>query len=145
MNKRLSQFEPGEKTTTKTKIITLTDVETFANMTRNALPLFLDEKCAQSLGWRTRLVPGPLTFSCAIGLMEDAGLLDDVMAFMASDKIRFTAPVYPYDSLTIQVELISKKLTKDRTRGLVNYRWVGKNQEDKTIIEGENTCMFKVR
>lgn len=145
MRKTLSRFVPGERAVTNTKIITPTDVETFANMTRNAMPLFLDEKYAQSLGWRTRLVPGPLTFSCAIGLMEESGLLDDVMAFMATDKVRFTAPVYPYDSLTVHVELLSKKQTKDGTRGLVNYRWAGKNQEDKTVIEGENTCMYKVK
>jgi len=41
MPRTLSQFEVGEKAVTKSKIITPTDIETFANITRNAMPLFL--------------------------------------------------------------------------------------------------------
>ena len=144
MSKALSQFEVGEKFVSAPKIVTVSDIELFCSITRGNLSLFLRDDFAQSLGWERRLSPGALNSAICTGLIEEAGLLDNVMAYLGVDKIRFTHPVYPGDSITVYVELLSKRMTKAADRGLVTYKWEGKNQRDEIVVSGENVCMFKV-
>lgn len=143
MAKTLSQAEPGEKFVTPAKIITQTDEELFCVTTENKLGIFLSDSAAQAKGWNKRIVPGALTFSISIGLMESSGILDDVMAFLGTDELRFVAPVYIGDTLQVEVELLEKRITKAGDRGTVHYRWQTYNQDGKVVARGINTCMFK--
>ena len=144
MPKTLSQAEPGEKFITPAKIITQTEEEFFCVTTENKLAIFLADAAAQAKGWDKRIVPGALTFSVSIGLMESSGILDDVLAFLGTDELRFIAPVYLEDTLHVEVELLEKRLTKAGDRGTVRYRWQTINQNGKEVARGINTCMFKV-
>ena len=144
MARTLSQSEPGEKFRTPSKVITQAEEELFCVMTENKLAIFLSDQAAQAKGWDRRIIPGALTFSICIGLMESSGLLDDVLAFLGTDELRFVTPVYIGDTIHVEVELINKRLTKGGDRGTVHYRWTGVNQDHKEVVRGTNTCMFKV-
>lgn len=144
MTKTLSEAEPGEKFLTASKVLTAGEEELFCAITENNLPIFLNDGAAQAKGWPSRIVPGVFTLSCSVGLMEQAGLLDDVVAHVALDELRFLAPVKPGDTIQVEIELISKQLTKDGERGLVHYHWTTFNQEGRSVIKARNTCMFKV-
>jgi acyl dehydratase len=144
MTKTISQFQPGEKFITKSRFVTATDVDTFARITGYDDLMFLDEEHAKSKGWKTRIVQGGLVFSMSIGLLENSGLIDDVIAYLGTDNLKFPAPVYPHDILTVDGELLDKRITKDGERGIIHYKWITKNQKGETVVEGVNTCMFKV-
>lgn len=73
--------------------------------------MFLSEEAARAAGWKTQVVPGLLTFSIAVGLLIQSGYIRDVIAFMGTDKVRFHAPVYPYDSIRVETQVLSKKRT----------------------------------
>ena len=106
--------------------------------------MFLDEEYAKSKGWKTRIVQGGLTFSMSIGLLENSGLIDDIIAYLGTDKLKFITPVYPHDILTVDGELLDKRISKDGGRGIIHYKWTTKNQKGEAVVEGENTCMFEV-
>lgn len=89
-------------------------------------------------------MPDYLILSLAAGLRYQSGLTSHVIAFIGMDKVRLTAPVYAGDAIRIQVELLSKKPTKSPDRVIYNYWWEIINQNDKTVAEGENTCMFQL-
>jgi len=144
MAQTLSQSNPGDKFITPSKIITQGEEELFCAMTENKLGIFLSDEAAKAKGWKGRIIPGPLTFSISIGLMESSGILDDVLAFLGTDELRFVAPVYIGDTLHVEVELVGKKLTKAGDRGTVHYKWRSVNQNGKDVARGMNTCMFKV-
>ena len=108
-------------------------------MTGNILPIFLSDEAARAKGWEKRLVPGVFTLSCSIGLMEQAGLLDDVIAFMAVEKLRYLAPVYIGDSIYVEVELLQKKSIKEGTRNIITYKFTTYNQNGKPVLEAVNT------
>lgn len=144
MPKTLSQSEPGSKFTTPSKIITQTEEELFCLLTENKLGIFLSEEAAKAKGWEGRIIPGPLTFSISIGLMESSGILDDVLAFLGCDELRFVSPVHVGDTLHVEVELLEKRLTKAGDRGTIHYKWRTVNQHGKDVVRGTNTCMFKV-
>ena len=144
MYKPFSQCEPGTKVVTGEKIITAGDVDIFANITKNELPMFLLEDAAKAYKWRTRIVPGAYTLACTIGLEEACGILSDVLAYVSLDELRFLAPVYPGDVIHVEIELLSKRLTKEGDRGLIEYRWITYNQNGEAVLQGKNRCMFKV-
>lgn len=140
-----SQCEPGTKIVTQQKIVTTANISQFCEITKQDLPMFLDEKEARANGWPTSLVPGVYTFSCSIGLMEQSGILADVIAFLGTDELRFTNPVFPGDTIYVEAELLSKRLTKAGDRGLVNYTWKTFKTDGTLAASGTNTCMFKVK
>ena len=143
MIKTLSKSEIGSRFTTTSKVLTQTEEELFCAITENKLPMFLSDNAAQEMGWERRLLPGVLTFSTAIGLMETSGILDDVVAFLGTDKLRFSNPAYIGDEIHVAVELKDKKISKGGTRGTVHYEWCVLNQSGTEIVRGLNTCMFK--
>jgi acyl dehydratase len=144
MRKTLSQSELGETFTTAEKVITQTEEELFCVITENKLAMFLSDEAAQEKGWEKRIVPGVMTFSIAIGLMETSGFLDDVIAFLGTDNLRFVKPAYIGDRLRVMVELKDKKFSKGGSRGTVHYEWRLVNQHGEDVVRAINTCMFKV-
>lgn len=138
MQKPIQNMDVGDRFVTKSRVITKTDLELYAVNTGDTHPMFLSEQAAQAAGWKTQLVPGLLTFSIAVGLLIQAGFLKDVMAFMATDKVRFNAPVYPYDTVCVETEVLSKKQT-GKGNWICSYSWVVRNQNGEAVIQGENT------
>ena len=144
LQKHIQDMEIGEKIVTKPRVISKTDLELYAITTGDTHPMFLSEEHAKAFGWKTQLVPGPLSFSIAVGLLIQSGFISDVIAFMGMDKVKFNAPVYPYDSIRVEAEVLSKKETK-KGNWICSYKWIIRNQNYEAVAEGENTCMFKAR
>jgi len=138
MQKHIQNMEIGDKLVTKSRVITKTDTELYAISTGDTLPMFLNEEYARSLGWKTQLVPGLFSYSIAVGLLIQSGFIADVMAYMGTDNLRFIAPVYPYDTIRAEVEVLSKKETK-KGNWICSYKWVIRNQNNEAVAEGENT------
>jgi acyl dehydratase len=139
METTISRGKPGDKFKTGEKLFSEQEQATFCEMTGNILPIFLSDDAAREKGWERRLVPGAFTLSSSIGLMEQAGLLDDVIAFMAMDNLRYLAPVYLGDSIHVEVEFIQKKSVKEGTRDIINYKFTTYNQHGKPVLEAVNT------
>jgi len=137
--KTISQGAPGEKFITDSKTIVENDQSQFCQITANTLPIFLTDEAAQAKGWARRMVPGVMTMSCSIGLLEQAGFLDDVIAFMGADKLRYLAPVYIGDTLHVEVEFLEKKPLKDGKRHAIIYKFKTYNQDGTAVLEAQNT------
>ena len=102
----------------------------------------MSEEAAQAAGWKTQLVPGLLTLSIALGLLTEAGYTRDIMAIMGSDEVRFNAPVYPYDAIRVEGELLSKRRTsKGNWVGV--YSLVVKNQHNMAVAQAKNLWMSR--
>jgi acyl dehydratase len=100
--------------------------------------MFLSEEYARSVGWRTQLVPRLLSYSIAIGLLIQSGFIAGIVAYVGTDKLRFLAPVYPYDSIRVDTEALYKKETK-KVNWVCSYKWVIRNQSDEAVAQRENT------
>jgi len=136
------ELNQGDKITTRRRVVTGTDIDTFAIMTGAINPLFLEDAFAKKLGFKGRIAPGILTLALATGLQYATGLFDDIIAFLGIDKLKFLATVNPGDTIWAEAEVIAKKEI-DGERGIVNFRWLVKNQEDKPTLEAETTFMLK--
>jgi acyl dehydratase len=138
MQQHIQKMGIGDKFITKPRVVTKTDLELYAISTGDYHPMFLSEERAQAIGWKTQLVPGLLTFSIAVGLLIQSGFISDVMAFLGTDKVKFNSPVYPYDTIRIETEVLSKKQTKSGNC-ICSYKWIVRNQNGEAVAEGENT------
>ena len=123
-----------------TKTITGTEIDFVAQLSGLDLPGFLDAEHAKTWGFKDRVTPGPYLIACMIGLMAKQGFLADAI-WMGADDISFKSPVFPRDRISAEIEVLNKKEAK-RGGGPVSYRWWIKNQDDKIVAEGTNTCLF---
>ena len=136
------ELNQGDKITTRRRVVTGTDIDTFAIMTGAINPLFLENGFAKKLGFKGRISPGILTLALATGLQYATGLFDDIIAFLGIDKLKFLATVNPGDTIWAEAEVIAKKEI-DEERGIVSFRWLAKNQEERPVLEAETTFMLK--
>jgi len=132
----VQKMEIGDKLTTKTRIITKTDLELFALLGGDIAPQFLSEKAAQANKWKTQLVPGLCTLNIAYGLLIQAGFLADIIAYIGTTNMRFLAPVYPGEGIRMETEVTSKK--KTRKGWICEYDWTVRNQDEVAVAEGHN-------
>jgi acyl dehydratase len=142
---RIQHLNVGAKFITRPKLVTGTDIDTFGAVTSMLHPLFLSEErvkqdpFAQAVGLKTRVAPGLMVSAVGLGQLLQSGLLDDVVVSMGTDKVRFTAPVYPGDMIHMEIEILSRRETKAGDRVISTYKWEIKNHDDVVVAEGENT------
>jgi len=139
------EFSQGDKFTTRSRVVTGTDMDIFAALTGATNPLFLNEEFGKAQGFKGRIAPGVLILALAVGAQYSMGLFDHIVAFLGIDKLRFLSPVYPGDTIKYNVEVIEKRETERKGRGIIVFRWVGENQEGKSVLEAEGTFMMKKR
>src|SRR4030042_1755388 len=139
------EFSQGDRFTTRARVVTGTDVDIFAALTGATNPLFLNEEFGKKQGFKGRIAPGMLILALAVGAQYSMGLFDHIIAFLGIDKLRFLSPVYPGDTITHNVEVIEKRETERKERGIIVFRWVGQNQDGKSVLEAEGTFMMRKR
>lgn len=136
-------IEPGDKFTSRPRVVTPTDIDSFAISTGAVNPLFLDDTSARKLGFDRRIAPGLLTLSLTVGLVYALGLFDHVIALMHID-VNFLASVNAGDEIKSTVEVIEKRETRHQERGIAILKVNSQNQNGKPVLEiGNLACLIR--
>lgn len=91
-----------------------------------------------------RIVFGGVTLAFVVGLaMEDTG--ENAIEEVAMDEIRLLAPVYHGDTIYSISEVIAVDPGSDDHAGLVTFRHVGYNQDDKIVARCLRTARIAKR
>ena len=139
------EFSQGDKFVTRSRVVTGTDMDIFAALTGATNPLFLNEEFGKKQGFKGRIAPGILILALAVGAQYSMGLFDHIIAFLGIDKLRFLSPVYPGDTIVYKVEVVEKRETEKKERGIIVFKWVGENQNGKSVIEALGAFMMRKR
>ena len=148
-NLRIQHMKVSDKYVTSSRIVTRTEIENFCAATGMKLPVFASDEWVkaspehQALGVKGSVAPGQFAMAVFLGNLITDGLLDDVIVQLGTDKVKYLAPVYPYDTLRTEIEITGNRVSKSGTQVIVDYKWAVKNQNDVIVEQGENTCMFK--
>jgi len=148
-NLRIQHLKVGDKYVSSSRIVTRTEIENFCAATGMKLPVFASDEWVkaspehQALGVKGSVAPGQFAMAIFLGNLITDGLLDDVILQLGTDKVKYLAPVYPYDTLRTEIEITGNRVSKSGTQVIVDYKWAVKNQNDVIVEQGENTCMFK--
>lgn len=129
-------MEIGEKTMSRGRTVTETDIVNFAALSGDWFPLHTNVEFAKNGPFGERIAHGMLVLSIASGLMPTADLA--AVAFYGMDKVRFTAPVKIGDTIHVEME-VAEKQDKGRA-GVVSFKESVKNQRDEDVA----VSMFKV-
>jgi len=139
------ELEVGQEFLSHRRTLTEADVTLFTCLAGLLNPLFTDEVFAREKGFGSRVAPGPLTVSIAMGLTDEI-LFGTATAALGVDKVRFTAPVRPGDTLQVKTTVVDKRLSTSRPdRGPVTVRHEVFNQDGKQVCVFERTLMVLKR
>jgi oxepin-CoA hydrolase / 3-oxo-5,6-dehydrosuberyl-CoA semialdehyde dehydrogenase len=116
--KTFDTLEVGDTLITKTRTITLEDIEAFARLSGDTFYAHMDDEDARSNGvFEGRVAHGYFIVSAAAGLFVDPEL-GPVLANYGMEKLRFTKPVYPGDTIHVRLT-VKQKTAKDTPEGTI--------------------------
>ena len=124
-----NDIQIGDKATFS-KTMTESDIFAFSAITGDFNPIHVDAEFAKGSIFKQRVVHGMLT----------SGLIDTTLTPLGgagnihlSQFVKFTAPVFIGDTVTVTSEVASKDSVKNR----ITVKSAITNQEGKIVVEGE--------
>jgi oxepin-CoA hydrolase/3-oxo-5,6-dehydrosuberyl-CoA semialdehyde dehydrogenase len=129
---KMSELHIGDTWVTGSRTVTLEDIEHFANFTGDKFYAHMDEEAAKASPiFEGRVAHGYLILSFAAGLFVDPDP-GPVLANTGLENLRFLTPLYPGDSMRVELTVKSKSLKSEET-GVVRWAVEIFNQEDELV------------
>ena len=130
--RRMSELEIGDTLKTKSRTVTLDDIEHFAHFTGDTFYAHMDEEAAKASPiFEGRVAHGYLILSFAAGLFVDPDP-GPVLANTGLENLRFLTPLYPGDSMRVELTVRAKSLKSEDT-GVVRWAVEIFNQKDELV------------
>jgi oxepin-CoA hydrolase/3-oxo-5,6-dehydrosuberyl-CoA semialdehyde dehydrogenase len=130
--KRMSALAIGDTLRTKSRTVTIADIEHFAHFTGDTFYAHMDEEAAKASPiFEGRVAHGYLILSFAAGLFVDPDP-GPVLANTGLENLRFLTPLYPGDSMRVELTVRSKSLKSEET-GVVRWAVEIFNQDDALV------------
>jgi oxepin-CoA hydrolase/3-oxo-5,6-dehydrosuberyl-CoA semialdehyde dehydrogenase len=130
--KRISELEIGYTLKTASRTVTLDDIEHFAGFTGDTFYAHMDEEAAKANPiFNGRVAHGYLILSFAAGLFVDPAP-GPVLANYGLENLRFLTPLYPGDSMRVELTVKSKSV-RNEEMGEVRWAVYAYNQKDEVV------------
>ena len=130
--RKMSELAIGDTWKTPSRTVTIEDIEHFAEFTGDRFYAHMDEEAAKASPiFEGRVAHGYLILSFAAGLFvyPDPG---PVLANTGLENLRFLTPLYPGDSLRVELTVRAKSIKSEET-GQVRWAVEVFNQEDEIV------------
>ena len=129
---RISELDIGYTLKTASRTVTLEDVEHFAHFTGDTFYAHMDDEAAKASPiFEGRVAHGYLILSFAAGLFVEPAP-GPVLANTGLENLRFQTPLYPGDSMRVELTVKSKSV-RDEERGEVRWAVAIFNQKDEVV------------
>ena len=138
-------LEVGTKLVSGGRTITETDHGLFAMLSGDWEPIHCDEEFARSTPIGGRLVHGTLGITLAMGGLQ-SGLLrsrDPLIAALGIKEWNYRAPLFIGDTVHLEIEIASKRLTSKGDRYIVERIMRLINQNGVVVQEGRAESMWQ--
>lgn len=133
--KTFEKLEIGDTFNSKSREVTLDDIDHFAEFTGDKFYAHMDEKAAaKNPFFDGRVAHGYLIVSFAAGLFVDPDF-GPVLANYGVDELRFTQPVNYGDSLKVRLTCKQKTLRGDSGYGEVRWDAEITNQDEEVVAQ----------
>jgi oxepin-CoA hydrolase / 3-oxo-5,6-dehydrosuberyl-CoA semialdehyde dehydrogenase len=135
--KTFDELHVGDTLTTGSRTITLDDIVAFANLSGDKFYAHMSDSDAKTNGvFEGRVAHGYFIVSAAAGLFVDPAL-GPVLANYGMERLRFTKPVYPGDTIYVRLT-VKQKTAKDTPdtgipQGVVEWDVEVQNQDDEAV------------
>jgi oxepin-CoA hydrolase / 3-oxo-5,6-dehydrosuberyl-CoA semialdehyde dehydrogenase len=130
--RRMSELQVGDTLKTASRTVTIADIEHFAEFTGDKFYAHMNEEAAKASPiFEGRVAHGYLILSFAAGLFVDPDP-GPVLANTGLENLRFLTPLYPGDSMRVELTVRSKSLKSEDT-GVVRWAVEIFNQKDELV------------
>jgi oxepin-CoA hydrolase / 3-oxo-5,6-dehydrosuberyl-CoA semialdehyde dehydrogenase len=130
--RRMSELEIGDTLKTASRTVSIADIEHFAEFTGDKFYAHMDEEAAKASPiFEGRVAHGYLILSFAAGLFVDPDP-GPVLANTGLENLRFLTPLYPGDSMRVELTVRAKSLKSEDT-GVVRWAVEIFNQKDELV------------
>jgi oxepin-CoA hydrolase/3-oxo-5,6-dehydrosuberyl-CoA semialdehyde dehydrogenase len=130
--KRMRDLHIGDTWVTDSRTVTIDDIEHFAEFTGDKFYAHMDEEAAKASPiFEGRVAHGYLILSFAAGLFVDPDP-GPVLANTGLENLRFLTPLYPGDSMRVELSVRTKSLKSEDT-GVVRWAVEIFNQKDELV------------
>ncbi|MFB6310173.1 MAG: MaoC family dehydratase [Salinirussus sp.] len=135
----------GDTAATETgRTISEADVYMQAGLSGSYNRLHVDEEYMQTTDYGGRIVQNTLLITVMEGLNRRLGWDWNTLAAYGRENIRFTAPVYIGDTVTLTGEISDKREKSDES-GVVTISHELSNQDDEVVLVGDYLLLIKRR
>ena len=145
--KYFEEIKIGDTVTTETHLVTLNNIEDFADISGDKFYAHMDENALEGTIFTERVAHGYYILSKAAGLFVDPEK-GPVLLNYGIDECRFTKPVYP--GMTITVKLTAKEKIdqekrdqEDIGKGIVKFLVDVYDDQDETVMLATILTMIK--
>lgn len=143
--KYLEDLDLGDCVVSRSRLVTIEDIEHFAHFTGDMFYAHMDEDAAKANPFfGGRVAHGYYIVSIAAGLFVDPAP-GPVLANYGVDNLRFMTPVFPGDSLKVILTCKQKNPRETENYGEVRWDAVVTNQDDKVIAQYDVLTMVQKR
>ena len=130
--KTMRELHIGDTLRTASRTVTIEDIEHFADFTGDNFYAHMDEEAAKASPiFEGRVAHGYLILSFAAGLFVDPDP-GPVLANTGLENLKFLTPLYPGDSMRVELTVRSKSLKSEDT-GVVRWAVEIFNQRDELV------------
>lgn len=133
MNKRITEFNEGDKLPELTKHITQKHIELYAEASKDFNPIHIDPEYAKKTALGGTIAHGMLSLSYISELM--CSVFNESWITNGSLDVRFKTPARPGDTIIVQGSI--KKIEIQETYTLIRCDVLCSNQNNETIVTGE--------
>jgi acyl dehydratase len=137
-------FEPGRRFPTYGRTITEGDLSLFCAFVGYHVPLFIDEHAARKTRYGGRIAPSSLIMSISTAMTESL-FRETMVGLLAVENGRFLAPVRPGDTIRTEVEVVSRRETRNPEHGIVTFRDHVTNQDGKEVFHIDKVTLVARR
>lgn len=141
-------LEPGLCFDTSSRTVTEADVVSFAALSADYNRLHVDAEYAAESPWGSRIAHGMLVASILSGLNTRTvinQLIEPSLIGLLEMTYRFPKPTLIGDTLHGRIEVVSRKVTSNTSRGIVVFCRQAINQHGEVVCECDATMMVARR
>jgi acyl dehydratase len=129
-----------------TRTVTEADNTLFSAMTMNPSQLHLDEAAAADGPFGTRIVNSLFTLGLMVGISVLETTHGTAVANLGFEGVVFPAPVFPGDTMHVQSEVRSARLSASRPgEGIVVFEHRAYNQHDTLVARCTRAALLRCR
>jgi acyl dehydratase len=138
-------YEVGDTFKTAARTVDQSDINLFAGISGDFHGLHTNEEFAKKTLFGRRVAHGILTLAITSGLMMRLGIFVDTGLGNLGETVKYVAPVFPGDTISAELEVLSMKPVKGKKRGIVRFSINTLNQDNKIVVTHEMDVLVMCR
>ena len=140
------EFSVGQKIATGERVVSDSDIMTFADLTGDNNRIHTDEEFSKAGPFGKRVAHGLLGLSVTMGLAWRTGILDGtVIAFREINEWKFIKPIFIGDTVCAELNIVETKALPRIGGGSVLIRAELKNQNNEVCMKGDLTVLVMAK